>query len=359
MIGHNTLIDEGNPAAYDDGGEEVVFHYAQWHIGDYIAGTMGMTLETEGAYQRFLMRLYQRGKPLPDDDRFMATAMALSLRVWKRLKDALIDLGKIIVRGGCLTNSRFEQERRKRAEDIQKRANAARVRWENSRKVLAKVDPSLTEVSAELPGNIAKKVNKINETAAEAHMLTNNQNPITNSQEKKESSSLRSEGAEAPEIETAAEIVWGKGLDWLRGNSFIGNEAKLRRRVGVWVKDYGAEAVLSGLRAAQRAKPGSVMEWLEKVLRENDRADQHVKRQGGRIEVLNGFQVELQEILQGRDLRRSLDRIAGKIPAHVSGVDLEARVRALAIEMVDQAEDQDRRYQKAANSNKKAEEKCL
>lgn len=220
-VGHNILV-EGNPAAYDDGGDEVVFHYAQWHIGDYIAGTMGMTLETEGAYQRFLMRLYQRGKPLPDDDRFMATTMSLSLRVWKRLKEALIELGKIVVRSGCLTNSRFEQERRKRAEDIQKRATAARVRWENSRKVASKLAPSLTEVSPKLPENISKKLNEINDSVVQMDMLTINQNPITNNQEKKTTDTVPvSVGVSLDEI------------DGLNGATMI-----MRTKIAKWVNPY-------------------------------------------------------------------------------------------------------------------------
>lgn len=170
-------------------------------------------------------------------------------------------------------------------------------------------------------------------------------------EQEREASSLRSEGPDVPGIETAKEIIWGKGLDWLKKNSFVKNEVKLRVRLGGWVKDYGDEAVLEAMRSAQKAKPGEPMSWMEKILRENDRADQHVKRQGGRLEVFNGFQAELSQILDGRDLRRSLDRIGGKIPVHVTGVELESRVRALAIELVDQTQDQDRRY--AAASSKK------
>src|SRR5688572_1550192 len=92
-IGHNSspfdevLRDEIETVLSDD--HRKLFHYAQWHIDDYIAGTVGLTPELEGGYIRFLMRLYQRGKPLPDDDRFMATCMNLSIRVWKRIKDSL------------------------------------------------------------------------------------------------------------------------------------------------------------------------------------------------------------------------------------------------------------------------------
>jgi uncharacterized protein YdaU (DUF1376 family) len=147
---------------------EKLFIFAQWHINDYIAGTQGMTLEHEGAYQRFLMKLYSKGKPLPDDDSFMARMMALSTRVWKRVKDALIAAGKIIVRAGCLTNSRFEKERIKRAEQLRKRSFAAQCRWENEREkpvpaepVSAKFAGSLPEVSGKFCENQAEKVNEI------------------------------------------------------------------------------------------------------------------------------------------------------------------------------------------------------
>lgn len=165
---------------------ETTFRYAQWHVGDYITGTMGMQLEQEGAYIRFLMRLYQRGKPLPDDDRFMAMAMNLSIRVWKRVKDGLIAVGKIISKAGYLTNSRFEKERQVRAETMRKQAEAARLRWQNHRRekgglgeVSGKFAGSLDETSPKLPANASKKPIKINDPVLTDHMLTNNQYPIT------------------------------------------------------------------------------------------------------------------------------------------------------------------------------------
>ncbi len=166
---------------------EATFRYAQWHIGDYITGTMGMQLEQEGAYIRFLMRLYQRGKPLPDDDRFMAMAMNLSIRVWKRVKDGLIAVGKIIAKAGYLTNSRFEKERQIRAETMRKQAEAARTRWQNERqakggldKVSGKFAGNLDETSPKLQQSTRKKPSKINEPVVTDHMLTNNQEPLTN-----------------------------------------------------------------------------------------------------------------------------------------------------------------------------------
>lgn len=190
MRGHNsssygeTLREQIETILSDD--HETTFRYAQWHIGDYITGTMGMQLEQEGAYIRFLMRLYQRGKPLPDDDRFMATCMNLSLRVWKRIRDALISVGKIIAKAGCLTNARFEKERQLRAETIQKQAEAARLRWAKQRaekmglaEVSAKFAGSLDETSPKLFQSTEENINEINGSFITDHMLTNNQYPLT------------------------------------------------------------------------------------------------------------------------------------------------------------------------------------
>ena len=179
-IGHNSAAyglaspdKEVETILHDD--HKKLFYYAKWHIADYITGTQGMNLEHEGAYIRFLVRLYDRGKPFPDDDRFMATVMGVGLRVWRRIRAALISVGKIVCRNGALTNSRFEQERKKRAEELRRQAEAARKRWERERqnkKVSAKFQQSLPEVCSKVPANINKKVNEINGSDVTTHMPT-------------------------------------------------------------------------------------------------------------------------------------------------------------------------------------------
>lgn len=168
---------------------ERLFIYAQWHVNDYIAGTMGMSLEHEGAYQRFLMRLYARGKPLPDDDEFMAKVMSLSRTIWRRIKGALVAAGKIIVKAGCLTNPRFEKERIKRAEQLVKKSAAAQQRWRmerennaekerDAKRLLENSGKNLPEISGKIPEEKELEPNKIN-GSAHAHAYAN-QYPITN-----------------------------------------------------------------------------------------------------------------------------------------------------------------------------------
>jgi uncharacterized protein YdaU (DUF1376 family) len=176
-IGHNSAA-----VITPDADEGTLFHYISLHIGDWMGGTAGMTPEQEGAYLRFLLHLYQRGKPLPDDDRFMSRVMSLSLRVWKRLKDQLVSLGKIVIRSGALTNSRFEKERQKRAEEMRKRSVAAQTRWAKSRKVSLELAPNLDETSAKLPAKDEKKPNKNNDPLVQMDMLSRIQYPESNIQ---------------------------------------------------------------------------------------------------------------------------------------------------------------------------------
>lgn len=156
---------------------EVSFTFFKMHLLDWEKGTRQLSLELEGGYSRFLNRLYQNGKPLVDDDRRLSVEMNLSVRVWKRIKDALVGLGKIIIRNGCLTNKRFEKERAERAATMRKQAAAAfethdKRRQSRSLELVhsAKFPESLAETSGKLSENSCEKVNKINGSDLVDHM---------------------------------------------------------------------------------------------------------------------------------------------------------------------------------------------
>lgn len=148
------------PRNVDDGeigvDEAVSFRFYQKNIGDWLSGVKGMTLEIEGAYSRFIDHLYHRGKPFPDDDRFMSAVMSIPVRVWKRVKAELVSLGKIVVRAGCLTNSRFEIERKKRAAELRKKAETAVNSWNKRR------------INAVSTAKNPEKVNEINDPKMDA-----------------------------------------------------------------------------------------------------------------------------------------------------------------------------------------------
>lgn len=71
---------------------------------DFIAGTMGLTLEEKGAYSLVLDLIYDRGGPIPDDPRYIAGVCGCSIRKWNAIRERLIEAGKITLAEGRITS---------------------------------------------------------------------------------------------------------------------------------------------------------------------------------------------------------------------------------------------------------------
>lgn len=94
---------------------------------NFIAGTVGLTLEEKGAYSLVLDLMYVRGGPVPDEPRYIAGVCNCSVRKWNAIRQRLVDLGKIEVVDGFLTNHRAEIE-------LENAAKTAREHAENGSK---------------------------------------------------------------------------------------------------------------------------------------------------------------------------------------------------------------------------------
>lgn len=77
---------------------------------NFIAGTVGLSLEEKGAYSLLLDLMYVRSGPVPDEPRYIAGVCNCSVRKWNAIRQRLLDLGKVTVVDGCLTNRRAEEE---------------------------------------------------------------------------------------------------------------------------------------------------------------------------------------------------------------------------------------------------------
>lgn len=76
-----------------------------------LAGMAGLTLEQRGAYNFVLDLMYARaGRPVPDDDAWLARGAGSDIRVWRRVKADLIRHDKLKSVDGFLFNSRVEIE---------------------------------------------------------------------------------------------------------------------------------------------------------------------------------------------------------------------------------------------------------
>jgi uncharacterized protein YdaU (DUF1376 family) len=78
--------------------------------GDFIMGTMDLTLEESGAYSKLLDMMYDRGGPIPDEPRWIAGFLNCSTRKWGQLRESLLAAGKLVQRGDRLSNPRMERE---------------------------------------------------------------------------------------------------------------------------------------------------------------------------------------------------------------------------------------------------------
>lgn len=93
---------------------------------NFIAGTVGLTLEEKGAYSLVLDLIYVRGGPVPDEPRYIAGVCNCSVRKWNAIRQRLIDLGKIEAVDGVLLNRRAEKELEISSETERERAESGR-----------------------------------------------------------------------------------------------------------------------------------------------------------------------------------------------------------------------------------------
>lgn len=85
----------------------------EWHARyhrDALDGMRALTLEERGAYQTILDLIYDYGRPISDDPRWLAGWLGVSVRKWSALRAALIQKGKIAVSDGVISNSRALSE---------------------------------------------------------------------------------------------------------------------------------------------------------------------------------------------------------------------------------------------------------
>lgn len=101
-----------------------------WHKryhSDALTGYASLTLEQRGAYTTILDMLYDSGdQGIPDLDRRMAGILLVTVGKWQRIRQELIDAGKLQIDGGLITNARYLRELERANRISAKRAEAGR-----------------------------------------------------------------------------------------------------------------------------------------------------------------------------------------------------------------------------------------
>ena len=95
--------------------------YYKRYPRDLIEGTIGMPFEEKVTYAFILDLIYLQNGKLPDDARYIAGLLGVSVRKWNKLRSALVESGKLQIIGEFLTNYRavIELERMGKYQDNQ------------------------------------------------------------------------------------------------------------------------------------------------------------------------------------------------------------------------------------------------
>lgn len=105
---------------------------------DWIEATRSLTPEQRGIYFDCLCLIYQFGKALPDDEKWMSHQLHISTRLWRTVRDALVAAGKLVKTAEGYTNDRAELELESRAKQARTNsetaANRERAKRENKKK---------------------------------------------------------------------------------------------------------------------------------------------------------------------------------------------------------------------------------
>lgn len=280
---------------------------------DFLAGTIGMTLEEKGAYSILLDLIYAHGGPVADDARYIAGVCGCSVRKWKAIRASLIERGKVVAQEGFLSNPRADEE-------TMISRKLARKFVESGRKG--------GEKSAEMRGHRRKNNDLDQGTLKHARATDVEVEVYTSSDSLRESSSHRAslslvrsddpptnaagqegdpppatlpvewarwaevEGVAAPDEVFAKFLadrrtpglrereggwfaawrcwvaglrLFGPGLEWLARQTGKPDD-KLRGLLGDWCRRYGELRVLEVMREAHEAAPNEPVSWIAAAL---------------------------------------------------------------------------------------------
>lgn len=86
-------------------------YHAHFH-GDWLRGVANLAPDERGVYQTIIDLQYERRGPLPDDDEWLARQNNCPLRTYRRIKQKLIEKGRLIVdaEAGTLYDERAMRE---------------------------------------------------------------------------------------------------------------------------------------------------------------------------------------------------------------------------------------------------------
>lgn len=129
-------------------------------VDKWIAGTLDLSLEEEGAYWRLCAFMYARSGPLADIDAEVARLLKLSARRWKTIREALVTRHrKVVAQDGLLIVPRVMADLEAMAKKSSDQAAKVRKRWEIERARVNETNHLADTTVLQSPSTVSKPRN--------------------------------------------------------------------------------------------------------------------------------------------------------------------------------------------------------
>jgi uncharacterized protein YdaU (DUF1376 family) len=156
------MLDNGGPLLDDDASDPKM-RWVKVSPHELLEGIAELNMEERGYYMTMFFTMYARMGGMPFDEREGAKILRVDIRMYRRLRDRMVALGKLHVDDGELKNARTEYEITEYARKIRRLKDAAAERVAKRReqvsltRKLAKVAEDIRQTSPELPGDFSQK----------------------------------------------------------------------------------------------------------------------------------------------------------------------------------------------------------
>jgi uncharacterized protein YdaU (DUF1376 family) len=155
------MLDNGGPLLDDDASDPKM-RWVKVSPHELLEGIAELNMEERGYYMTMFFTMYARMGGMPFDEREGAKILRVDIRMYRRLRDRMVALGKLHVDDGELKNARTEYEITEYARKIRRLKDAAAERVAKRReqvsltRKLAKVAEDIRQTSPELPGDFSQ-----------------------------------------------------------------------------------------------------------------------------------------------------------------------------------------------------------
>lgn len=199
--------------------------YMPLFVADYLADAAHLTTTQHGAYLLLIMNYWQRGGPLPDDDRRLASIARLGPREWARHRDVISEFFSIA--DGQWSHSRIQAE---------------------LSRVEAKSLKSKKAAQASVERRFGKRSTDVEPTEAHTDTVTIDKS-------------------------IGASPVDSDEVFWANSKAFLASEAKgdPGKLIGKWCRDFGKDAAANAITRAQLERPVQRIPFIEGYLRKAGR----------------------------------------------------------------------------------------